>query len=86
MKKFMNKVGAVLSSVALLWVTLSGATVTLDTTDVSLLWGGISGMASSILSIFFQLAPYLLWFAAVILVIGYIKGWTRMRTGWKKRR
>ena len=86
MKKFFGKVGSALSAIAMLGVTLSGATVTLDNADVSLLGGGIAGMGTSILQIFFQLAPYLLGFAAVILVIGYIKGWTKMKTGSGKRR
>jgi len=43
-------------------------------------------MAVSILDIFVSLAPYLLGFAAVILVLGYIKGWTKLNIGKGKRR
>lgn len=75
-----------LSLLAFLGATLSWASVSLTTGDVASFGGAISQMAVSILDIFVSLAPYLLGFAAVILVLGYIKGWTKLNIGKGKRR
>ena len=91
MKKFWKLIPAAIVGVALpvlTQVTMSGASVALESNELSAMWTALTDWGSSLLNVWIQLLPYLVAFTIIMMVFGLIKNlWNlRARWGWKWRR
>jgi len=63
----------------LLWVTVTWSTISLESTDITTIWGGFTGAITSMFGVLIDLAPYLITFAVGLLIFWMIKRWIKLK-------
>lgn len=91
MKKLWKLIPAAIVGVALpvlTQITMSGATVSLEASELSSMGTALTDGWSSLLNVWIQMLPYLVAFTIIMMVFGLIKNlWNlKARWGWKGRR
>ena len=63
-------------------ITMSGATVSLESSELSAMWTALTDGWSSLLNVGIQMLPYLVAFTIIMMVFGLIKNLWNLKAKW----
>ena len=89
MKKFGKLIPAAIVGVAvpfLTQITMSGAQVSLESSELTSMWTALTDWGSSLLNVGIQILPYLVAFTIIMMVFGLIKNLWNLRARWGGRK
>ena len=84
-KKLWKLIPAAVVGVALPFlsqITMSGASVSLESSELSAMWTALTDWGSSLLNVGIQILPYLVAFTIIMMVFGLIKNLGNLRARW----
>lgn len=89
MKKLWSLIPAAVVWVALPFltqITMSGAQVSLESSELTSMWTALTDWGSSLLNVWIQILPYLVAFTIIMMVFGLIKNLWNLRARWGGRK
>ena len=87
MKKFAKLIPALAVGAVpfLTQITMSGAQVSLENSELTAMWTALTNWGSSLLNVWIQMLPYLVAFTIIMMVFGLIKNLWNLKAKWGRK-
>ena len=60
-------------------ITMSGWSVSIESTELTTIWTALTDWGSSLLNVAIQVMPYAIAMTVIMIVFGLVKNWSRLR-------